>query len=75
LQLRRPTELQRRPTEPQRPDLLSFRRQLETVPQQMRGLLACLTESLSDRMLRYTRCSRAYLPCSVWFNSFSLTPG
>jgi hypothetical protein len=76
LQLKRPAELQRRPIDLQRPDFLSFsRRQLMTMSQQMGGLLACLTESLSGRMLRYNRCSRAYLPCSVWFNSFSLTPG
>jgi hypothetical protein len=45
-----------------------------TVPQQMRGLLAYLTKSLSGRMHRYSRCSRACLPCLVWFSSFSLTP-
>jgi hypothetical protein len=66
MQLRRPAELQRRPTELQRPGLLSFsRKQLVTMPQQMRGLLAYLTESLSGRMHRYSRCSRACLPCLV----------
>jgi hypothetical protein len=45
------------------------------VPQQMRGLLAYLTESLSSRMHRYIRCNRACLPCLGWFSSFLLTPG
>jgi hypothetical protein len=45
------------------------------VLQQMRGLLAYLTESLNGRMHRYSRCSRACLPCLGWFNSFLLTPG
>jgi hypothetical protein len=43
--------------------------------QQMRGLLAYLTESLNGRMHRYNRCSRACLPCLGWFSSFLLTPG
>jgi hypothetical protein len=64
LQLRRPAELQR-------PGLLSFsKRQLVIVPPQMRGLLTYLTESLSGRMHRYSRCSKACLPCLGWFSSF-----